>query len=128
MLKIIISLVTVVSLGLLVMLLNITTPVTAGPFGILAIFICSYLSLIGIVTFFIYGISKIIAHLSVALVSRKPFEALSFKRSYYFSTVIAAAPIMLIGIQSVGNVGLYEYLLMLVFIIIGCLYVSKKIS
>lgn len=126
MLKIIISIITVVSLFLLVILLNTSTPTTAGPFGILAIFIFAYLSLIGMVAYFLQGVSQIIAHLSTALISRKPFEVLTFKRSYYYSTIIAAAPIMLIGLQSVGKIGFYEFLLMLIFIIIGCLYVSKK--
>ncbi len=128
MLKIIISIITVLSFCILVILLNTTTPVIAGPFGILAIFIFAYLTLIGIATFFIYGMSRIIAHLSTVFISKKPFEALNFKRSYYYSTIIAAAPIMLIGLQSVGDVGFYEYLLMLIFIVLGCLYISKRIN
>ena len=128
MLKIIISIITILSFCILVILLNITTPVIAGPFGILAIFIFAYLTLIGVTTFFIYGMSRIIAHLSTVFISRKPFEALNFKRAYYYSTIIAAAPIMLIGLQSVGDVGFYEYLLMLIFIALGCLYVSKRIN
>ncbi len=128
MLKIIISIITVVSFCLLAILLNTTTPVIAGPFGILAIFIFAYLALIGIVSYFIYGMSRVISHLSIAFISKKPFESLSFKRSYYYSTIVAAAPIMLIGLQSVGNVGFYEYLLILIFIIIGCLYISKRIN
>ena len=128
MLKIIISIITVVSFCLLAILLNTTTPVIAGPFGILAIFIFAYFALIGIVSYFIYGMSSVISHLSIAFISKKPFEALSFKRSYYYSTIVAAAPIMLIGLQSVGNVGFYEYLLILIFIIIGCLYISKRIN
>ena len=128
MLKIIISIITILSFCILVILLNITTPVIAGPFGILAIFIFAYLTLIGATTFFIYGMSRIIAHLSTVFISRKPFEALNFKRAYYYSTIIAAAPIMLIGLQSVGDVGFYEYLLMLIFIVLGCLYISKRIN
>ena len=128
MLKIIISIITVASFCGLVFLLITTTPVTAGPFGILAIFVLAYLVLIGLVAFFLYGMSRIIAHLSVAFISKKPFIALDFKQSYYYSTVIAAAPIMLIGLQSVGSVGIYEYILMLFFIVIGCLYVSKRIN
>jgi hypothetical protein len=128
MLKIIISIITILSFCILVILLNTTTPVIAGPFGILAIFIFAYLTLIGFTTFFLYGMSRIIAHLSTVFISRKPFEALNFKRSYYYSTIVAAAPIMLIGLQSVGDVGFYEYLLMIIFIVLGCLYVSKRIN
>jgi len=128
MLKIIISTITVVSLCLLTVLLNATTPVTAGPIGILAIFIFAYISLTGAVAYLLYWMSRIIAYLSSVIISRKPFQTLSFKRSYYYSTIIAAAPIMLVGLQSVSAVGFYEYFLMFVFIIIGCLYVSKRIN
>jgi hypothetical protein len=128
MIKIIISVVTFVSICLLVILLNITTPVTAGPFGILVIFIFAYLSLLGIIAYFLYVISLMVARFSTLLIPRKPIEALTFKRSYYYSTVIASGPIMLIGLQSVGTVGIYEVLLIIIFIIIGCLYVSKRIN
>jgi len=70
----------------------------------------------------------VIAHLSTALIARKPFEVLTLKRSYYFSTIIAAAPIMLIGLQSVGSVNIYEVLLVVIFVFIGCLYISKRVN
>src|SRR5680860_120108 len=122
MFKKIILLITTVSLCLLIVLLNVTTPATAGPFGILIIFIFAYFSSIGLMTNFLYWISRLITHLSTGIVTRKPFEPLTLRRSYYYSTVIAAAPIMLIGLQSVGTVGFYEFLLVFIFIIIGCLY------
>lgn len=128
MLKIIIPFVTVVSLGILGILLNITSPGTAGPFGILMIFIFAYISLIGVVAYLIQGLSQVIAHLSIVFISKKPLAALTFKRSYYYSTVVAAAPILMVGLQSVGEVGFYEFFLMLIFVVIGCLYVSKRIS
>ena len=128
MLKKIILIITIASLCLLVVLLNVTTPATAGPFGILVIFIFAYLSSIGLMTHFLYWASHLIAHLSTGIVTRKPFEALTFKRSYYYSTVIAAAPIMLIGLQSVGTIGIYEFFLVVVFVVVGCLYISKKVQ
>ena len=126
MLKRIILAITIVSLCLLVFLLNVTTPSTAGPFGILLIFIFAYLSSLGAVTFFLYGVSRVISHLSIVFVARRPIEPLTFKRSYYFSTIIATAPILLVGLQSVGADGFYESLLVLIFVIIGCVYVSKR--
>ena len=128
MFKIIISTTTIISFVLLIILLNVTAPVTAGPFGILAIFFFMYLLFMGITTYFIYGASRVIAHLSTALIARKPFEVLTLKRSYYFSTIIAAAPIMLIGLQSVGSVNIYEVLLVVIFVFIGCLYISKRVN
>lgn len=126
MLKRIIMITTIVSLCLLIFLLNTTTPATAGPFGILAIFIFAYLSSLGVVTYFLYGISRIIAHLSTVFIARRPFERITLRRSYYYSTIIAAAPILLVGLQSVGAGGVYGFLLVLFFVVIGCLYVSKR--
>ena len=54
-------------------------------------------------------------------------QPLSFRRSYYFSTVLAAAPVMLIGLQSVGSVGIYEFILVMLFVVIGCVYIAKRI-
>lgn len=128
MLKIIISITTLVSILLLSIFLNISTPASAGPFGILAIFIFAYLSSLGLVTYLLYLANHLFAYMSTLFVTRRPYEALSFKHSYYFSTIIAAAPVMLVGLQSVGATGLYEMMLVVSFVIIGCLYVSKKVQ
>ena len=55
------------------------------------------------------------------------FQPLTYKRAYYFSTVIAAAPVMLIGLQSVGGIGVYEVLLIVLFTAVGCIYISKRL-
>jgi hypothetical protein len=127
MVKKIIIIITVISLCLLAVLLNTTTPTVAGPFGILAIFVFAYLSLLGVVTYFIYGASRLSYRLSKLFMFRKPLELLTIKKSLYFSTIISAAPIMLIGFQSVMVVGVYELLLVAFFVVVGCIYVSKKI-
>ena len=128
MLKTIILIISLSSMLLLAVLLNVTTPATAGPFGILAIFIFAYLSSLGVMTYFLYLLNRMMAYISTMFVTRKPYIALSFRRSYYYSTIIAAAPIMIIGLQSVGATGLYESMLVLVFVIIGCLYISKRVQ
>jgi hypothetical protein len=125
MLERIIPAMTITSLCLLIVMLNIITPASAGPFGVLLIFISAYLSLLGILTYLLVGVSRVITYLSVVFMTRKPFERLTLKRSYYFSTVVAAAPVMLIGLQSVGAVSVYSFLLLIVFVVIGCLYISK---
>lgn len=118
--------ITIVSICLLLILLMTTTPATAGPFGLLVIFISSYLASLGIVTFFLYGASRIFASFFAGFSVKKPLRALSLQKSYYYGTVLATAPVMLIGLQSVGAVGFYEVGLVLLFIVIGCLYVSRR--
>lgn len=128
MFKIIISITTLASAILLAIVLNISTPSTAGPFGVLAVFVFAYLSSLGVMTFFIFFTGRLVAYASTVFVTRRPYDGLSFKRSYYFSTVIAAAPVMFIGLQSVGATSAYGFLLILLFVFIGCLYISKKVS
>ncbi len=127
MLQKIVAITTITSLCLLILLLNVTAPTTVGPFGILIVFILGYLSSLGVMTYFLYSISRLLAHLSTAFTVRKPLEAMPFKVAYYYSTVVAAVPIMLIGLQSVGSVGPYEFILIALFVVIGCVYITKRI-
>lgn len=127
MLKKIVAITTIASLCLLAILLNVTAPTTVGPFGILTVFILGYLSSLGVMTYFIYSTSRIIAHLSSAFTVKKPLQAMPFRLAYYYSTVIAAAPIMLIGLQSVGSIGVYEFILVLLLVVIGCVYITKRV-
>lgn len=57
---------------------------------------------------------------------RKPLRPMLFRRAYYFSTVLAAAPVMLIGLQSVQSVGFYEILLVVIFELVACIYISRR--
>jgi len=122
-----IALITIVSLCLLGLMLVTTTPASAGPLGLLVIFISAYLTSLGLISFFLYGISRVLGYALAGFSLRKPVKPISFRRSYYYSTVIAAAPVMLVGLQSVGSVGVYELILVTAFVAIGCLYITKRI-
>ena len=128
MLKKFLSITTVLSLCLLFVLLNVTNPSSAGPFGILVVFILAYMSSLGVVAFLVYWSMRLISYFSKPFMLKKPIERLSLRRSYYYATVIAATPIMIIGLQSVGSIGVYELLLVIIFAAIGCLYISKRIN
>ncbi|TAL14369.1 hypothetical protein EPN95_03150 [Patescibacteria group bacterium] len=127
MLEKIVAITTLTSLCLLTLLLNISVPTTVGPLGILAVFILGYLSSLGVMTYFLYSFSRLFAHLSSAFTVKKPFTPMPFRLAYYYSTVVAAAPIMLIGLQSVGGIGIYGFILVVAFTVIGCVYITKRI-
>ncbi len=118
----------VTAIMLLVILLQVTTPTTVGPLGILASFMLMYVSVLGILTFLLFGSSRIVSKISASLTVKKPFSSLTLRRSYYFSSVIALAPVMFIGMQSVGELRIYEVLLVILFVIIACIYISKRTS
>lgn len=122
-----ITLITLASIIVLSLMLVFTTPASAGPFGLLVIFISAYLTSLGLISFFLYGGSRIIAYVSSGFTVKKPIRAVSFRRSYYYSTILAAAPVMLVGLQSVGSIGVYEVILVILFEVIGCIYITKRI-
>ena len=110
----------------LVFLLNQTTPNQAGPLGVLVIFLLMYvLALVG-VTFAIHGGSRLIAKFSASLTVKRPFRVVSLKRSYYYASIIALAPVMLIGMQSVSGINVYDVLLVIFFVLIGVVYISRR--
>lgn len=119
----IVSLVAVVSLFVL---LHMTTPATIGPLGILIVFILMYASALGVLTFLLYGGSKLLVKLSRSVTVRQPLEPLSLGRAYYFSSAIALAPVILIGMESVGGVSFYELALVIIFVVIACVYIARR--
>lgn len=120
--------ISLISLGLLIFLLTFTSPTTAGPLGLLAIFVSAYLTFVGLISFFLFGISWLISIMSASFTLRRPIRRMEFRRAYYFSSVLAAAPVMIISLQSVQAVNAYTIGLVIVFEIIACLYVSKRLQ
>lgn len=121
-----ISSISVAAAIVLLFFVTTTTPVTAGPLGILAVFICLYVVALGALTFLFWGLHRIIVRLLKPFTVRRPMQAMSLQRAYYFSSVLALAPVMLIGMQSVGTVSVYEVGLVGLFAIIGCIYIAKR--
>lgn len=116
----------VVSVVLLGIMLQTTAPTTAGPLGILIVFILMYVSVLSALTFLLYGINKVIWKLASSFAPKKAASSLTLTRSYYFSSVLALAPVIFIGMQSVGQVGVYDILLVVLFMVIACVYIAKR--
>lgn len=127
MLKVIISAITLISLCLLVFLLNATSPASAGPFGILALFALGYIASLGLVALFLVLGSFIFVRLTAVFVSRRPVKVMSIIHALYFATVLAMAPMMIISLQSIGSVSFYEVSLMVLFVGVGCVFVAKNL-
>jgi hypothetical protein len=118
----------VVAITLLSVVLHTTQPSTIGPLGILIVFILMYVSVLGVLTFLLYFSSRIISRFSASFTVKKPVRPLTLIRSYYFSSVLALAPVMFIGMQSVAEVEVYDLLLIALFVVIACIYISKRTS
>lgn len=122
----ILATVSLASLCVLSLMLTFTSPATAGPLGLLVIFITAYLTFVGLISFFLFGINRLVVALSSGMTLRKPLKHMELRRAYYYSTVLAAAPVMLIGLQSVRSIGVYEILLVVIFEVVACVYVSRR--
>ncbi|MGK2896769.1 MAG: hypothetical protein ACSLEY_04200 [Candidatus Saccharimonadales bacterium] len=118
--------ITVAAVVLLFLVLNTTSPSSAGPVGILAVFFLLYISLTGLLTSVVVIMNRIVVKISSSVRTRKPIGQLSWRRAYYIASVVALGPVMLIGMGSVGRAGMAELLLVTIFVCIGLFYVEKR--
>lgn len=124
----IIATISLASMIVLAFVLTLTSPATAGPFGLLVLFISAYLSFVGVISFFLFGVNRLIIMVSQGMTVRKPLRPMAFRRAYYFSTVLAAAPVMIIGLLSVHSIGFYELVLVAIFEVVACIYISRQMK
>ena len=122
----IIATISLASLCLLSYMVTFMSPADAGPFGLLTIFITAYLTFVGMISFFLYGVNRLMVMVFAKGTVKKTVRSFTFKRAYYYSTVLALAPVLLVGLQSVGSISFYEVGLVILFEIIACVYVGKR--
>lgn len=123
MLNKVIAVTALVAFVLLSALLQTTTPSTIHPLGILAVFILFYLLAMSLLTFFIFWLSRLLARFTSKSYMRAP---MSMKQAYYYGSVIALAPVLLIGMRSIGRGGVWDITLVMVFEVIACFYIAKR--
>ena len=118
---------TIVSVIVLVGLLFLTSPANAGPFGLLLLFVSSYITFVGGISALIYCGRRLMVMAFSGMPRSVPLRPLPFRRAYHFAVPLAAAPVMLIGLQSVSPIGIREFILVALFEAVACIYVSKRI-
>ena len=124
----IVAIISVLALAVLLALLIFTTPVSAGPFGLLLVLVAAYIFSIGVISLVLYWGSRLTTYMVSGFVVKKPLKPIQYRRAYYYSTMLAMAPVMIVGLQSVGALGVYEVLLVFLFEIISCIYISRVIA
>ncbi len=107
-------------------LLSSTTPANAGATGILTVFLLSYVMSVVMLTFFIFGTHRVITRLFYSDRTGRVADDVTLRRSYYFASILALGPLILVSLRSVGKVGVTELILVLLLLAIGCLYVSRQ--
>lgn len=117
----------VLSAFVLFVVLQITSPSTIHPVGLLGVFVLLYFT-IGVATLYtLYfgsrAISRIVASMNG---SQKKPEVLTMQRAYIYATVIALAPVILLGMRSVDSFGFIDLALVLLFEVIACFYIWRR--
>ena len=114
------------SLFILIYILGFTTPTQIGAVGVLVVFLLFYVVSTITVTYFVYIANRIVLQLFFADVVNIKSKSMSLKKAYYFGSVFALGPVMMISLQSVGGVGLWSFVLVCFLLILGSLYVSRQ--
>ena len=111
---------------MLLIVLQVTTPSTIGSLGLLFVFILMYVIALSALTFLLYFANRTARKLTTPLATRRPLGVLNLQRSYYYASILALGPVMLVAMQSVGVVSIYDVLLIAAFIGLACFYVAKR--
>lgn len=114
------------SLFILIYILGFTTPTQIGAVGVLIVFLLFYVVSTITATYFVYIANRIVLQLFFADVVNIKSKSMSLKKAYYFGSVFALGPVMMISLQSVGGVGLGSFVLVCFLLILGRLYVSRQ--
>lgn len=111
---------------ILIIMLQTTNPSTVGPLGLLAVFFLLYIIVLGALTEALWVGSKALQAVGRQFASKRPPGRLSLRRAYYFSSVLALGPIMALAMMSIGAFGIYEMVLIGIFLAVALLYVSRR--
>lgn len=107
-------------------MLTMTRPGEVGPFGILAFFVLLYLSAGSIIYMLLTGIIYVLMRVLPPGSLRLWLENVSHTKVYYYTTVLALAPVVLLGMASVGSIGGLDIVLVVLFEILACFYISRR--
>jgi len=107
--------VSVLATVFLLVMMNVTTPQSVGPFGVLVFFTMFYLIclgvMVGLMRFLFWVVNK----------------DMGVRRAYYYGTVLAFAPVIIVALGSFGGAGVLEVVLVGLLMLVGCFIVSKRL-
>lgn len=113
--KRIIPVMSLLAVVILLAMLNFTTPAEIGPLGVLVFFTTFYV--------FVFGVAVGIVKIFMKLLGR-PMG----RKGYLYGVVIAFGPILLMLAQSLGTISLFTVALTVLFVLLGCFLVGKRLA
>ncbi|WP_285441664.1 hypothetical protein [Candidatus Nanosynbacter lyticus] len=108
-----------------VVLVHTVTPMSVGPLGILAFFVCLYIATASIC----YLVMAAVKRIAMRVVQHNMYRGLASVtplKLYYYASIIGLIPVILLGMQSIGGVTAWDVLLLVLFLSLGCFYVHKR--
>ena len=104
-----------IALLIILLMMNFTTPLEIGPFGVLVFFTMIYIALFGAVAGIFSIFHKIL---------RKNGKLSS--KDYLYTTIIAFGPIMMLLLESFGIMSVFAAVSVVIFVGLGCFLVNKR--
>jgi hypothetical protein len=109
----------IVSFVGLVVLLNRTNPLDVGPAGILLVFGLAYV-------FISSALYLLLTLVMILLAYFVTFGGISRRKLYYLSSIIALAPVFLLALNSIGQLEIKDFVLVLCLVGLASFYVVKR--
>jgi hypothetical protein len=104
---------------LLILILNQTNPLQTGPASILLVFVMLYLlvlTTLAAILHIVGAVWKVV----------RPRQALSLRRGYYMLSVVSIAPVLMVALNTLGQLEILEGSLILLLVSLGCFYILKR--
>jgi hypothetical protein len=103
----------------LVYILNKTNPLDVGPAGILLVFALAYVFIASAMYLVLTLVMVLLAYFITITIRSK-------KRVYYLASVLALAPVFLFALNSIGQLELKDFVLVLCLVGVAGFYVVKR--
>lgn len=104
-----------VSLVVMTVMMNFTTPTDIGPSGVLLFFTTGYVLL--------FGLANLLVRLILKLMGRRSGE----RKTKLYSAMVAFAPIILLLVRSFGSINWWTLGLVGMFELLSCFLVYKRV-
>lgn len=121
-----VAVVGLVALTIALLMLQLTTPKSAGLFGVLIFFGLIYVTVACLFYISLRSLFGLLERMLPPSKWRHRAESLTAVKTYYYASVLALAPVILIGMRSVGDVAATDVLLLVLFELLACFYISRR--
>lgn len=115
-----------VSASLLLIIMTTYEPSTIGALGIFAVFFLGYIVVLTVLSAVFWMLVSISRRTKGRSRLIRKISYLTPRDVYYYSSVVALAPVILVSLRSVGTVGVYEVGLVAIFVGLACLFIAKR--